>query len=523
MAAQTLLYLVIHHVTAFNFITAEYRTNNCVGQPEAIYGQTIPDTYNYTQIGSLTLSTFTQYLYWTYTMADCGNAGNQIVGSCCTSILTKDAAPYYSGFAYPYQGSFQDNIPATANNQNYCQVYSADNTSLLGYNSAYLAPTGNCVDGMFTCTSSGLSIFSSANCQGTPEVISLKSTTANFTSAALGNIYGQYGPLNGNMNFIWQTYVPPTAIVPYFNRPSDYVALVCFIISIGLAVYLPVNYVLELKGKNITIWAILTFAGQLCWLLWIILEVCYWCIIFYDNQQLAIFDEFTAISLGLATLMSTIVSSAVLFIVFPEKWLKIVVPIVLVSLHLALFGGKYASSYLFSGGSSPILLNTNSYIALQNWNALNVYWILVVLIWNCTIPIFIAFKILTMHTKSSSYWKTLAKMHHVDPRLIWFIIIQFVIFASYYTISYLRYNTNYIYSDLDYNNSSAYLWLCLVIHAVLCDRVSKVLKTVSQNKYTSQNSLMSGKETGNTGNAQSEVGSTNHLAPKADKDSHLNF
>ncbi|KAJ3252203.1 hypothetical protein HK103_001770 [Boothiomyces macroporosus] len=522
MARQTLLYLVINQVAAINLITAEYRTGNCGGQPEAIYGQTIPDSYNYTQIGSVTLSTFTQYLYATYTMADCGNAGNQATGNCCTTVLTKDASPYYSGFAYPYQGNFQDNIPASANNLNFCQLYAADNSSLLGYNSAYLAPNGNCIDGIFTCSSAGLSVYSSLNCQGTPEVISLTPTTSNYTSVALGNIYGQFGPLNGNMSFIWQTYVPPVAIVPYFNRPSDFVALICFILSIGLAVYLPVNYIIELKGKNISIWAILTFAGQLCWLVWIVLEVCYWCIIFNDNQQLAIFDEFTAISLGLATLMSTIVSSAVLFIVFPEKWLKIVVPAVLISLHLALFGGKYSSSYLFSGGSSPIVLNANSYVALQNWNSLNVYWILVVLIWNCTIPIFVAFKILAMHSKSSTYWKTLVKMHKVDPRLIWFIVIQFIIFASYYTISYLRYNTNVVYSDLDYNNTSAYLWLCLITHAVLCDRVSNVLKTVSQNKYSSQNSMMSGNGS-STLNDASEVGSANHLAPKGDKNSMLYF
>ncbi|KAJ3274739.1 hypothetical protein HDV01_002261 [Terramyces sp. JEL0728] len=517
---QALLYLV-SQVAAFDFITAEYRTNNCGGGPEAIYGQTIPDSYNYTQIGSLTLSTFTSYLYGMFSMADCGNAGNQAVGNCCTTTLSNTAAPYYSGFAYPYQGSFQDNIPATANNQNYCQLYAADNSSLLGYNSAFFAPNGNCIDGMFTCTSAGVSVYSSPNCQGTLEVIALTSTNATYASASLGNVYGQYGPLTGNLTFIWQTYLPPTAIIPYFNRPSDFIALLCFIISIGLAVYLPVNYVLELKGKNITIWAVLTFAGQLCWLLWIVLEVCYWCISFNNNQQLAIFDEFTAIALGLATLMSTIVSSAVLFIVLPHKWLKIVVPVVLVSLHLALFGGKYSSSYLFSGGSSPIVLDATSYNDLQTWNGLNVYWILVVLIWNCSIPIFVAFKILAMHGKTNTYWKTLTKIHKVDPRLIWFVVIQFIIFASYYTISYLRYNTNVVYSDLDFNNTSSYLWFCLVAHAVLCDRVSKVLKTVSQNQYSSQNSMLSRKETGT--HDQSEVGSTNLLAPKGDKGSHLNF
>ncbi|KAJ3276065.1 hypothetical protein HDV01_006235 [Terramyces sp. JEL0728] len=433
------------------------------------------------------------FVDWFTIPGTCGYLAIETKYSCCVSSLNYEySQPYMSGAPQYFDSIDQvaNYLPKEMINSNYCRLERQDYndfSSIYGYHMIYLHGNNNtCVDGWFTCSTDGtFTAFNyNSSCTGYSEVYALTSSEQTFTSPLLGNFIGQFQTIEVAPLYIqWVTYAG-NQVIPQFDNGGTIFAAIVFAIAIMIALLMVTKTVVKYwdNRTNLKLIVVLIVVCQLFWLLWVILKLVYWIGRFSSNEQLALLGEFMALAIGIASLTSTWVSNTMLYAAFQinSKMIKNGLPIAIFILHFALAGNTYWI-YWLNGGAGG--LSAQEVKNILQWGEAKVYWIMFMLVWNCSIPIGICLKLVAF-VGNGKIKSRLKALHSADALLFPCLILQIIAFAFYYIINNLNTYSAALYDDFTVLNLNPYNTLCLVLHSALTIRIVDAIKNVSRTKFT---------------------------------------
>lgn len=481
-------------VSSLLLIEGEYYSDNCNGAPDNIY--VFETQYAFTFMPWLPFlnETWPPYYQFHSTEATVGTPGAEFVplpGQVCIDSLSyTQSKPYYSGYTLFYTGGYSlDSIPTAANGLQYCYLVSNDfsnPSNLNGYKAAYFLPNDNtCYDNHYKCSKDGVfTYFVGETCSGATETLSLNSTLSTTISPNLGNISFQFYTIQGaTMFFSWITKVPHNSNVPNFTTAGDWFALLFAVLSLIIGLYMLIRtlHVLRAAEKK-QLAKIINFSAQIFYFAYYISSTCYWSMILTRTQKAAV-STGCFVFLGIGTLLDCILTSyLVANVLFLKKkvlvqWVNIVT---IVLLHFATFGSSYGGMYILNIG--PPTFAIPLLISMGEWQKLSVLWILFTFIYNTTVPILVALKLLKLKGEDRD---TKKEMNKVDPNLKYYIVAQFGAFAMY-AIPFILQNYTYaLGNDSGYQNAIPYIYFAMACHTFLTSKIFGIISASSHYKSNS--------------------------------------
>ncbi|KAJ3325994.1 hypothetical protein HDV06_002379 [Boothiomyces sp. JEL0866] len=156
--------------------------------------------------------------------------------------------------------------PATANQHNYCSIYSTDNESLWGYNAAYYLESSDCLEGNLQCFDSMLKLFDDSQCETIIEQYSLTESTQVFDSVLLGNISAHVNTLDGSVSMTYTCFSPSSKANPDFKDTVDYFTTICYVLAIFTSFATLIRTMRKYISQNHRV-TIIMICSQFVWVL----------------------------------------------------------------------------------------------------------------------------------------------------------------------------------------------------------------------------------------------------------------
>ncbi|KAJ3274746.1 hypothetical protein HDV01_002268 [Terramyces sp. JEL0728] len=488
----------------------QYKSKECKGQPDTMYVFSVSDPWAYQQWDASLNETWAPYFKFQsteMTVYDCGNVYVPIPGYCCIGSMDITLSfPYYSGIALGYDQPSSDLLPVGAIGS-YCYLAVQDvndTTALNGYQEIYAKPDGgNCIDGYYQCkidgTAYSFTVFPVQNCNGQGETISLTTNAQNYTSILLGNITAQYLAISdASETFSWVAYTPMEILVPHFDYYFDFIALFLFVASLVLISYTIFAIGKEMVQKKLYKRSqIITFIGQVLWLMYISGVMIVWCVPFPDLVPMAAFQEYIGIAHGLSMLASCLFTTMLLNSVILQdyRYAKYICWLALVVIHVALFGSNYDMWYL-NGGEGEANTNQEIFRFLIKWNGYSAYWTYFVFIYNTVVPLIISYKIMFLAGRIGEIRSFLNRVQKIDPYFVYIVLGQFLLVTANAVLVHIKLYTSLLGNDLVYNDTLGFSGIILSAHSFLTWKTYTIVKKSSES--VRNNGQKSNKSTAHT-------------------------
>lgn len=170
---------------------------------------------------------------------------------------------------------------------------------------------------------------------------------------------------------------------------------------------------------------------------------------------------------------------------YHKEWLRIVNPIVLAIVHFGFFGGAYFNYFVDIGGYPLAFINP-----ILEWDKYIIYWTVFMYVFNSVTPILVAIKILVLSTDGRSF----KNLNTIDPYLKYYILGQFLAFALYATIFYIKKYSVLLYSDFVVLDIGAISEFTYSVHSFLTAQIYLIILKSSRHASSAGTHLSTGGE-----------------------------
>ncbi|KAJ3324252.1 hypothetical protein HDV06_000291 [Boothiomyces sp. JEL0866] len=371
-------------------------------------------------------------------------------GACCASFVDQNAR-IASSYTAVVDGKLDAAMPSSAKSAKYCYLQSATGSSVFGFTNAWFLADGGCsISESVSCSPDGvLSIYSNANCQGTPKAFPL---TANSISVSFGNLNNSQASvitIDSATNTIgWLATVPVLMISPNFSNPVVPIVLVILIVFFLGMIYGSYFLYKEYMEKK-TAYMLGLLVSQLFWTVTVVM------------LTMSKFSQFSGpVFVGVGFWIVNIAS---------------VISVITVTSFLMQFLGyeKRTTYFVYAlimfvnmvMGASRYLFFVPSFQNQVGWNRMDQLWLFGFAFWDCFPPMYVSLTLLKINSDSLS--KRCRKLAKYDP---WFFVAMFAHLFNigiYVMFIVLREFTTAFKSDRNWVEYGNFLTIILAIHAIL--------------------------------------------------------
>ncbi|KAJ3251989.1 hypothetical protein HK103_001902 [Boothiomyces macroporosus] len=482
-----LIILFIGGVYADYLFEGQFYSKDCQGPPTTMYIFETVNTYSYipwTPDLNETWAPYFKFHSYAYSVEQAGTVFVELPGiSCIASVRYQESQPYWSGYTQFYSSGYGlDSIPKAANGLPYCFLLSNDfndTTILNGYNGIYLKPDNNqCYDDYYRCSLNGtFTYYTNAGCSGQSETIILGSNLATFNSTYLGNISAQFYTVEGAAVFFsWDAIVPYEDIVPYFDNAGDWVTLVFVIATLFIGTFMIYRTALNVMENKFTLPKGINLASQLSYLGYYITGIMYWTWI-CNSDQLSIVTTFRWIFLGLGSLLDCLLTSLLIsdvLFVHQKARARIIAFPLLILVHVGLYGCSYGGVYIVNIGP-PTFSNQLIAFFIQ-WHKISMLWMLLTFIFTSTVPILVAFKIISLQVDKYSK----LEIDKVDRWLKYYIGGQIAASGLFAVTFIIQQYTYVLGNDFAALNSNMFLMFGVACHTFFTSKIYGIISASSE-------------------------------------------
>ncbi|KAJ3324251.1 hypothetical protein HDV06_000290 [Boothiomyces sp. JEL0866] len=371
-------------------------------------------------------------------------------GSCCASFIGSTTGIASASTVY-VQDSTRNAAPTLANGHRYCFLQSSENSTILGFSSAWYLGDGSCspTDNISCSTSGILSVYPNGNCQGVPKSFQLTANESTISFNNVANVQASFADLTtGQTNVGWIASVPLGMLAPNFANPIVPVILV-LIIAIFFGMLYGTRFLyLEYMEKR-TGYMLGLLISQIAWTISIVTLT----MSKFPAFSGTLFTGITFVIVDLASLVSVITVSSFLmqFLAYGQRT-KYVIYAIIIMVNLIM-------------GSSKYLFFIQSFPDRVRWDRIALAWLFGFAFYDCYPPIYVSLTLLKINSDSLS--KRCRKLAKYDP---WFFTAMFAhIFnvIMYVCLTIAREYTTVFQSDrfwVEFGNLSTVI---LGIHATL--------------------------------------------------------
>ncbi|KAJ3271398.1 hypothetical protein HDV01_006685 [Terramyces sp. JEL0728] len=297
------------------FQTGWYSDYYCHGNPDTIivFNETNP-TPEYES------ASFFNYI------PNCGSDIYSVDIGCCLSSLDLIDTNGYTSFSRNYYGEY-DFVQSTplGTRGTYCLLQ-----NITQYEQVYLLQNSKCLEDVYKCTETGVLVYPTEGCQGSPQALSFGGNATLYTISS------------GQMTIEWTAFEPPTLLIPNYSEPLEILQLIFFIVTILGFVWLISFQILNFCKRKRRVDLL-----QLVYSFLLLIKLIY---TFYYDYNIFTNDEWLATAtfilalFDLTSLFICFVSCRLLFEIFKFTRIYQVISIVLVVLiHLGLEVPTYCS------------------------------------------------------------------------------------------------------------------------------------------------------------------------------------
>ncbi|KAJ3276649.1 hypothetical protein HDV01_004182 [Terramyces sp. JEL0728] len=487
-----MLPLLIEICSATLLVENQYFKHHCAGPPDTIYVFNVSDPFAYDPTLNETFPSYFRFHFGDVTVGDAANCYVPIPGIACTDSLDPSLSlPYLSGSTTWFQDidNLEASVPTGANGFTYCLLFAAnigDSSALLGYEAMLLLEKKEqCYDDYFKCDTNGdFSHYESKGCTGAIlDQIGINTTAQVLESPHLGNITVQLKTFTTAQEFYsWNQHVPTVDLVPQFDTAIDYIAAVVFGIAITLALSLPVSTVMQyLKDKKrLKIVNYIVLISHFFFFFWSIMVMLFWRLTFPVIESMAIFAEFRQNFFNIASLLFTMRTGHMIYV------LHVFVFVV----HAVCMGSSY-NEYLANGGDNNYILSVDPNTAnfLNSWDNASYFWIIFMFVWNCTPPLLISLKLITLKYMTASkndksHAEVIKKLFQIDRHLPLLLAGQIAVISGYLILKYLKLQTPILRNDIVYQDVTSFGTFFMIVHVILSSRINETIRISLQYQFT---------------------------------------
>ncbi|KAI8900165.1 hypothetical protein BC833DRAFT_582861 [Globomyces pollinis-pini] len=279
----------------------------------------------------------------------------------------------------------------------------------MGYQSVYVLQ-GQCFHGIL-CDIDSFSLYDFENCTELIETYSISEILQTYDTS-IGIIDGiRLLVEKGTRRFVWTTYIPDQLLLP---SKSNFLSVVHItMICIGLVGFTTscVFFGLRYHHRRLRI-DLLLFITQIIYFVLLGTDLVYKFTIVTDGLVLLLMEAILGLLSNTGHLMGTLTTWKVLYETFvKEDHRRLYIPIgytIIITVHYSLTGSDLGWGFLYFDQEDRI------YLILAAWSKLNVYWIILMYVWNLC-PIILLFRSLLEKksdkglSPSKRLWKYLQK------------------------------------------------------------------------------------------------------------------
>ena len=385
-----------------------------------------------------------------------------------TSVTTMDA---------PSLPADQSKFPTSMKNAQFCVL-----KDTLGYPELYVGTSGACIEGILSCSASGiLKIHSLAGCTGPAQTYSLTATPSSNADPTLNTTFvAEFRQITATpaKSITW-TELMPAALLVLENRTAfEIAATICYIIisilEVGLLGYFSYRYF-----KMRTFGGLLLMICHLFYVIYIGLVMNYNYQKFSSKTQLL--DSLTSWGFfyALATLMTAVCTTnfIVIFWRLSKEWTY--------GLYLATFVvhfGLTGDRYLYAG-LYRTALPTKFDEAITYWSSkVSFIWIIVLIIYDL-VPICIVVARASIANPGTA-WQKFKTAMEIDFIAAIMFYTQFLVVIGYSVNEYIRQSTPILLNDRSYLASKAFSICLLVVHSLLNTVIIfRIARSVQEGKF----------------------------------------
>jgi hypothetical protein len=212
-------FLITSATSALVFGSQWYNSHSCRGYPQSMHVFYTADLTDCQQPETETWPSMYKTYCPVYPYDFCGNVNVDFAPKqCCVDSLDVELSDGYTS-AVMVEIENEELILSYAlkecNGGTFCSIKPISSSDALGYHSVYLLNDGSCHDSQLKCSGNSLMVYPEAECQGTPVVYSLNSSSAIAQDLVLGNITASIVTFNqGTSSIGWVTGLPSEKLIP---------------------------------------------------------------------------------------------------------------------------------------------------------------------------------------------------------------------------------------------------------------------------------------------------------------------
>ncbi|KAJ3320413.1 hypothetical protein HDV06_005336 [Boothiomyces sp. JEL0866] len=375
-------------------------------------------------------------------------------GCCATASIPKNTIPYRSGSTEAVQDPNNPTFdaPRSAKGEKYCYLKS-NNSTVFGYKEAWYRADGGCYDKVM-CNSNGTLVFyNDKSCSSIAERNQLTIETQQLNSSIVKAVDASFVEVyNSTKDYSWIASIPTSSIFPDYHYTSDVLIIICYTFA-SIALIVVIVYMAHNLYLKRTRYVLGQFISQLLWGAWLATRIystfCIWT---------PYIDEAMYSLQNLASLVAVInITWSFLNFLRTKLYQNVVVYSGIIVVHLVLAGPNY-----YRWDRTP----SHNPGWLNDWKKTYLpYWLLIMFIWNCSIPVYVMLNLLGFRAKSFTNQLCLLLDNHAAFCVA--LVFQLLNMALYITIDQLRNNSEALGGDRAWVASFSYIAFTFALHAAL--------------------------------------------------------
>ncbi|KAI8894859.1 hypothetical protein BC833DRAFT_603398 [Globomyces pollinis-pini] len=434
---------------------SSWESYDCVGIPSLI--RTFPDS---------TIPSSNEYFNIKNTFPSLSLCGQHVRtdSGCCYSAIPNAANKLSNnGRKSVLHSSYTSNDPSIplhtlSNAQKYCQLTNAGSNSW-PYNDTFVLADGVCHDRFICSTSGELAIFSVEGCTGIQRKFSLSNEPITVLSTIGSHMVRLKDVENTTIQTSWVTYWPPNTVTA--DRLDTHFWLSVTFHSLALVGTLGVLiYYAYLFHHSKTVFLLGYMISQIFWLIFILFDVVQVHVAMPGQTEGYLMVTFTAISLGIAMLVSTLITGNILLI-FMRLHTRVNQKIfltVLLGFHFCLAGTLYLSPF-FQRDSHGLVF----------WSQLVPLFIIFMYFFDIAPALFVFRSIINSHPdlKDESMYKKLLYLIELDSFIIIYFLLQILNAVGFIGLYYIQRFTLLLQNDAHFNLMEGPICFSYVFHTLV--------------------------------------------------------
>ncbi|KAJ3313694.1 hypothetical protein HDV04_001704 [Boothiomyces sp. JEL0838] len=438
-------------------LSSEWLQDDCNDSPAIMYTFDLDVTVSNATRKNDTWPTMLQLeLYNNYWPQRCMSALKVPVskGCCVTASIPKNTFPYKSGSTEAVRDPNNPTFDAaiSARGERYCYLKST-NSSVFGYKEVWYRADDQCHERIICNTNGTLSFYKDRNCSLEMERYQLTITTATLNTSIIKPVQATFVEVyNVTKEYSWIASIPTSSVFPDYNYTSDVLILICYSFA-SISLFIVIIYMGYCVCLKRTRYIVGQFVSQLLWASWLATRM-------YSTFYIwtPYIDQAMYTLQNLASLVAVInITWSFLNFLRAKLVHKVIVYSTIIAIHLGLAGPNY-----YRWDRTP----SHNPLWLNEWKKTYLpYWILMMFIWNCSIPVYVMFNLLGLNAKK--FAKQLLFLIDNHPAFCIALVFQLFNMALYITIDQLRNNSEVLGSDRVWVASFSYIAFTFALHAAL--------------------------------------------------------